>query len=196
MGLFNELLSSRWNNLASRFLPVDEQQGVTTVSPDLQLILNIQQDADLRYLLAERLAGGWTTAAAAAGQQSFAALRNPSGSGVLAVLESLTLPTAGLQFDFGIADAAGAPTSPAPQLRDGRFGVARVPSCVITQGTGLAIATSGGLTVVPAATEGYQRMAWVIPPGLAFYVRCGTVNTAFSASFLWRERGYQPGELV
>lgn len=91
---YNEILgpAARYSRGLARILGLEEQDGVTTVAPELMPVLAIESDRpEWAFLKDEVLGVGRTEVAAVANQTSFVQLFNPSGSNVLIVIEQIAV---------------------------------------------------------------------------------------------------------
>lgn len=206
MARFNELLASRYAEGLTALLGLSEQEGITTVAPELMTVVVAESDrTELSYLKQERRCWGSGAAAADAAQFSYVTLINPADSGILVTCESIVVDSSVANlFDIGWINAAAFATlsalsSASYVARDGRWGI--LNGNVAGQlrngsGTGGAIQISVNHRVRMPANE--SRPVYmgevVIPPGQGIGVTANAINVAVGASFAWRERKFLPEE--
>lgn len=146
-----------------------------------------------------RLAGtelfGWgrESQAAVAAQFSWVALRNPVGSGVVAVLEAYknesTAAYMNVNYNLGTAPLPGVGGATSGRPRDSRAAVVLAcdtafgaSAAAVGDGPGWFVAASGGEYL--ASDMGY----WVLGPGSAIVFRSTIVNVLVTGAFHWYER--------
>lgn len=207
MGKFNELLAARYNELISGLFGLQEQEGVSTVSPELMPVFMAEGErAEHSYLKYERLAAGQATVAAVAAQFGMGQLMNPVGSNLFIVVERIqvSLAAAGTLVSVGITFPQGTPlatNSNNAGARDTRWldpaSIAGKVAGQVRFGSSAAPAVYAGQTTwrVNGGVEWTDvGGVYVLTPGYGLQVQHQTVNTAFDVSFFWRERALAPEE--
>src|SRR5882762_11640733 len=125
MAIFNESLVGRYDRLGSRLHNVKGHPVHPQVSPEIQHVIVLENDRpEFRYLEGTKPLSARTAHAPGAGNIAGARLRNPAGSGVLAVVRcDVTVEGAGgFTINLGgvVADLTQVQTALAT---DTRFGV-------------------------------------------------------------------------
>lgn len=162
------------------------------------------------YLGRVRRMIGAINCAAVAAQLSQAGIFNPAGSQLLVVVDWLDIglgaaTTVELRFLVNVLAGAGivAQSAQSPDLRwaPGLPITAVVPSPVVfSEGNnaavpGLAIAT-GARYFIGASVNQPLNCKFVLPPGTGLAVICNNSNTAMGGALWWKERVFDPAELV
>lgn len=204
MGDFNEILSSRFNNLLRNFMPVDEQEGARTLNPEIQADLTLEAErAEWSWLKNERLCNGYAFKAAVVGQDSYVGLLNPANSGLI-VVPGLKVAVADIVasqgFNLSLANQAaiGAfAVSTTSLCTDSRFAAAaQAPGAQVI--TGSAVGVLGALYAfgrnASANTSIFEMPPVVLHPGFALLFTLVTANQQLTVNWQWRERGILPGE--
>lgn len=156
-----------------------------------------QLDSELHWLTDSKLAGGFVTRAADAGNQSGVGLLNPTGSGVIMVLQQVSIWGGAVDaIVVQIGTAATQTAASAGYLRDSR-GWTTTP----VRSVGQVVAHLGAFTThlgrlqLPAANT---MVDWdrpvVLIPGQRVLFATASVNITLSGSFAWRERPAAPYE--
>lgn len=157
-----------------------------TVSP-VVIVDDLSQAGEV-----ERLAFvGQIGVASGVGNQNFIRLCNPAESGVVAVVEQITVhqPNAD-QFDIALqaGSLAGA---------NGFFRDARVPgraACRSLVGTPVAAVLGPLQFDILAATDFVLDMEWILPPNTLLQIRQLNQNETLHVNFVWRERNLRPDQ--
>jgi hypothetical protein len=147
-------------------------------------------------------AAGVVAPGASAGQRGDVYLRNPTGSGVLAVVKDVTIkPTASnCTFEARIIDdVSTGSTVNDIQWTDSRKGLGTIAGG--KGGPALELAYTHNTTTTPSyfqwlnepTTAGVSPIypfpfGWVVTPGYSFNLRQEVVNMGFTASFRWTEQ--------
>jgi len=197
---FNELLSvaQRYATGLAAQLGLEEQEGVTTVGPEIMPVLELGEGMppEMRRWAGERLCGGSISqAAGGAGTFARAVLENPADTAIVAIVEEIWF---GMGASASLVDLRTAPNIVSglvglqvPTFRDTslQFGTS-APVCRVRSA---ADATSPGSTYSTWRKAGDQisvqlRHPIVLrsPGSLIVFVQ--TANIILEASFLWRER--------
>src|SRR5260370_4518533 len=91
MARFNEILVGRFNRFLQKWLSMKGGPPSPQLAPEIQPNFNFFSGAENRALESWFLYGTFSSQAAVALQNSFFQLRNPSKSGVLAVIEAIVV---------------------------------------------------------------------------------------------------------
>ena len=207
MAQYNEILAGRFNRTMQKLFGMKGPASVNELSSIVQPNYNFAGGNELRYLEAwDRFARGMQVGPVAA-QNNGIRIRNPLGSGVIAVVESIFLSelTAVLQLvtlggAFGGAQTLTDLTSLVttyyvPDSR-GRSG----GSCILSTMNNTAGLPAPIFNVVLAASANLELLdlvddQLVLLPGSAIEVFSGTVNHQLNCTFAWRERALEESEL-
>lgn len=190
------------NQLLQRRLNTDAAPAIA-VAPEVFPVFPVgQYSSELRYLAGERLCGAAAVAVTGVGLLSGVHLRNPLGSGVLAMVDMWQAnTTSGSQLQTflipGIADLANVGSSIPLDTRNSLPVATRLTTCVFS-----TEATAGA----PAAAR--QMGQWltnnntcfwpetvVLKPGDGWAMYGVAANLGFHLTLRWRERRAQPSEL-
>lgn len=206
----NEVQVGRFSSLLHKALEMGEGSPTPTLAPELFAMLALEVDRpEWAWLKAEKLCMGYDSEAAGVGARSMIGLRNPTGSGVLAVIKEI-----GATFDAAYiiltqnlgngAALAGFTAGGASAVCDFRAGVnglgyESLPTCEIIADTA-AIAGGAFMRIFPYGGLGSARMFHhihpiVLPPNSAVIVVGPTDNLAMITSFVWTERKVEPMEM-
>src|SRR5260370_42195617 len=92
MARFNEILIGRWNRYLQKLCSIKGGPPAPQLAYDITATLEIDQSAvESRFLLGWNRFGFGLQLAGAIGNPSQIRLRNPTGSGVIAVIESIII---------------------------------------------------------------------------------------------------------
>lgn len=151
-----------------------------------------QLDPELHWLAGSRLCSAHITSAADVANQSSVGLRNPSGSGVIAVIERIDLFTGAAATCIITMATITAPTgSQQGFFRDGR-GWPATPlraSCDVVSLAGAFSSTLGRVRISNVTDQQYTHLvSYILNPGERLTIAPLGVNTAIDGTFYWRER--------
>ena len=204
MAGYNEILEGRFNRASQRIFNMKGPASVNELASVIQPQISIHTDADQRFNESWESFGFILAGLSNAVNGSAVRVRNPTGSGVLALFTRIELQIAGgaaadfvvLEIGATVVDLTGAGTGIGRGL-DTR--TVRNTPLIITQNPAAGSAALGTAVsqynfvagVLNAETrrdflDGFQRV--VLLPGFAFQVRNATVNQNFQANFMWEER--------
>jgi len=207
MAQYNEILAGRFNRAMQKHFAMKGPASVNELSSIIQPNYNFAGGNENRYLEAwDRFARGIQVGPVAA-QNNGIRIRNPVGSGVIAVVESIFLSelTAVLQLvsllgQFATAQtlvdlAAVVNTYYVPDSR-GRQGA----SCILSDQNNSPGLPAPIFNVVLAASTNLELIdtiddQLVLLPGSAIEVTSNTVNHQLNCTFAWRERALEESEL-
>lgn len=205
MALFNEILASRFNRFAQKYLSMKGGPVIPTLSTDLQLVLPIQFGNDTLYLQSVDLFGAtYGSGKNAAGVSGFR-VRNPSTSGVVLNLLKFTIQTdiadAGLIFEHGasIADYTAVNTATPLDGRNARHSSAVISvNSAASVGVSLGAGTALDLVVSTPATR-YDLVTdqvadYPLLPGFALNVFGATNNVLLRGTVVYLERVLESSE--
>jgi hypothetical protein len=191
----------RFNAILGRLLGmagVEDPAGA--LSPEISPVLVLENDRPEWLFLSNQFpmaAGGVETASVA--NPTFFRIRNPVGSGIIAVIEAVNL-SASIIITDGVAqlgtqtvDMGGAM---APLVRDNRYGQI-VGSCTVSESNGGGSGTGIERFRVPINTVyNYQNLPIILKPGTNYDWGVNDVNVEVHANIRWRERPAEPYELA
>lgn len=185
-------------------------EGIERYGETLSPVIDLWHQPEWALLRGDYLVAAHLNAGPVAGEYSNVALVNPAGSGMLAVVEEVTVYCANAcLFILSRATEAVIAGTLAVQnpgyVRDSR---SATPSFVATggpvmyQGTDAAAPFAGQLwlTEESCAAASHARFGAGLPvilsPGHGLIVEAETLNIAIRANFTWRQRKALRGELV
>lgn len=191
--------SARWQNKLRAMLGIDGENPIPTVK-ELVPTAVVEQDriewgaaaGETRWMAEQgQLAGG-------AANSGLFALLNPTGSGVLAVVELVAAVCAGGSVELTIAAEATilatfaqAVTNVIP--RDTAFILNTRPACTLWTRNNLPPLGGPGFRFQNAAPP--ARDFLILRPGAGFVLQDPTLNEAVTFSWAWRERPLESGTL-
>lgn len=208
--MHNQIGNGRFSQFLSRFFTV---QGTGASAPQLASeVMPVQdvtsQETSTFFLRGERLCSAVGLAPAVAAQNSTMTLSNPTGSGMMVILDRVTVSIASparvrLNVTGISAYSNGAAVTRVfrdlrlyPALRlDG--GAAPIAACAL--GDTSAAGPADGRRIATFCGDGAQsdqEIGAVILPGQFLYLIADTQNISFEASFHWRERSATAAELT
>lgn len=197
----NALLNARYNKGVRSLFGLEEQEGITSISPELQIVSVIEGPGlEYRFNINELCFGrGLSLAAQGAGNISSWVIRNPVNSGVLAVIEEVAVSTGTTgEIQIGVLGDPVASLATVVQsvVRDTRALVSRLSTCIVSAGAGAFGGSAQWRALVLANTMAFARIGWVLRPGDGLQVSAVTDNVTLVGHFAWRERPTRPSELV
>lgn len=200
---FNEILVGRINRFAQKLLVI-KNTALRGLSPDLQMVLPLEDGVSTRYLQGwQRFMQVFSVAAGGAGTTAQGRLRNPPGSNVIGVVEYISFNmqlTDQPQVIIGAATADLGSVANLQNRMDPRGNPK--PSLIMSTGAPAASLPSGGVisvtgpatsTVIIIQTENQEIP---ILPGDALSFGSNVLNQAMSCSLMWRERVLESSELT
>lgn len=204
MAIYNEILSARFPKLAQKLFSMKGEQAVKQLTGELTLVQNLPFGVEHRFLMTESRFGAFAGATGAAGQFVAFRLRNPSNSGLVAIVEKLQVSSGTAQsiaIDLSSVNALGDFGTVLPSQRlDARLGAAPQSSLTNTQTATKPIALGATIAQISAqANVGFdliltddQELA--ILPGDAFGVGNTVAASQMQWSVWWRERPLEESE--
>lgn len=179
-------------------------------SPQLSGDITPQFQLDDANYLENRFVASWFSfagivgvAAGGAGNRSAVQIFNPSGSGIVAVIEKLSIQTTAIDQPQVTRQAPGPSNLTAGVAQGARDSRISKTSTVLLKssvnagainGFGMwAGATLGATSIDVILTENEEL---VLMPGDFYTVWVNTLNQGENVSFFWRERALEEGELL
>lgn len=202
MARYNEIQVGRFNRFLQKLLSMKGPASLSQLAPELQLVISAWSGVEDRYLQGWETFGSTFSQAAVAASAGGVRLRNPSGSGMVAVIvaaighgDGLSAYTMGLQHqvqpvDLGtIIPLTGAALDPRGRPQPTMIASSASPA---TAQTGLF--EKQAPTSVSVDFINYEDQSVMVLPGTAVQIQMTDLNKAMSASFMWRERTLEDSE--
>jgi hypothetical protein len=202
MALYNEILAGRFNRLLQKMLQLKGPAPAPQLSSEITPALDVEDiPVELRVLMNYNLYGVALQVPAVAAQNAGAQLRNPLGSGVIAVIEQIFFSASAAS----VAAVTTAYNNPANMTnsfvgtrRDLRAqGTSQIPSSgnnFADLAFGLYQGTFAAASMTPLILDRHQEIP--VLPGQAVRVNNSTQNTQTWISIIWRERAIEESELT
>jgi len=192
----NEIQVGRYSALLHKLLDMKEGAPSPTLATDIFPVMVLETDRpEWKFLAGERLCFMRWYDNATAGEYSVIGIRNPAGSGVLLVTESiLVAPNAAGDWSMGIRGNTTVDATNPGRTRDTRTAAQTttgqiieltqvgVPAYPMYQGS--ILANDPWLFEVPV----------VLTPGWELVIWPGAQNVSMECSFAWRERPLESSE--
>jgi len=198
----SEIQGGRWDRVLRHLFPVKAQAVAPAVANEIMPTMELQRfDPDLYHLRGERLLMGGAIIGPVAAQYSQVNLRNDSAD-KLVIVEHITCTSASGSDQFRVAvgnNAVGTAQSVyGRDMRDGLVITAGSVAGVVRSSTEVAAITGNGLLFGVWATLDLVQCSvpFVLAPTHALFVAMITSNRGLLASFAWRERPFEPGEVL
>jgi hypothetical protein len=202
MALYNEILTGRHNRFIQKLFGIKGRPPAPQLSGDIQMSHAIFAGEETRYLESWRrfalsLNIGPTAAQTEAGQ-----LRNPAGSNVIAVLESISMTgsvatTMTISEAFtGVADLINIFAAASLDPRQGTVTGSVMQASTSAGGAvdlGVSVRRCGIGTVFSELMLA-ENQGWPLLPGQAYRFRQETVNMQTILCITYRERFLEEGE--
>lgn len=204
---FNQLLgvAQRYARGVAAQLGQEEQLGVSTVTPELQVVLETGggMPPEMRRFAGEKLCSGGALIAASAANISKVGLSNPVGSRILAIVTEIIVNNLSTAVRWAVRSGGesgfvGVVISGVRDLRYSSVGSLAAPICQLR--TDNTSPGSSGFVVgeifLPATPEiVYFRHPHIIPPGSGLHISSSAINFGAHATFIWIERPGSDKEL-
>jgi hypothetical protein len=203
MARYNEILIGRWNRYLQKLCSIKGGPPSPQLASEIAPTFDVEKPAvESRYLLGWNRFGFGLQILGAVGNPSQIRLRNPTGSGVIAVIESIIVyqsPNDRIQLTY-TATAADLVAQTVIPL-DGRSGTSsssvRVSNSNAAATAGLAVYQDiAGISASPPqqvlVTENQEIS---IAPGFAWGAQTVAANISLTANVIWRERAIEESEL-
>lgn len=196
--LMNNIGQPRFSAMLSRLMGM-KGQGMASapmLAPEIGPSVDVNQmdDVTLPFLRQEKLLASYAGVAAVVGEFARYRVRNPAGSGVLVVIDSIMcISTAAARYGstFAVTDET---TAARLNPRDLRW--PQTSTSIFSRGTNVAAITDTVFGYINALDASVRRVDAVIPPGAAFYLTLETANISANVGFMARERNVQSDELA
>lgn len=193
---------ARYNNLLGRLLSMAGLEATAAdLSPEISPVIVMESDRPEWLFLSGQRRIGFVSSQNAGAAAPVVRLRNPVGSGVLAVIEKIggmveaALMRVNLQIGGDIGDLTT--VSPGFQL-DSRYGFAQGGSALICSAEALgAVSVGNGIEIAfPSANVPYKflQTPLILAPGSHVDISLSAIG-AFQAIVQWRERELQKYEV-
>lgn len=199
MAIYNEILAARYARMLQKLFSMKGPVPAKQLAGEIQPVFPFFAGAELRILEGWNLFGFTVTAGPVAAQNSACRFRNPSNSGVIAVVTRISFQpgaadTVNLDLGAQTADLATV-TVPGPWDPRSTF----VGSTIITsQSTNVAAFGTniwkGNILAQDTPIMQYEGQEIPILPGQALQGRTTTVNNAVVMNVWWRERVLEDSE--
>jgi hypothetical protein len=203
MARYNEIQVGRYNRSLQKLLSMKGPAALESLQPELVAVINTFYGTENRYL------EGWdtfslgTADAGTSGNLSAIRIRNPVGSGIVAVLTKANVSVAVseiVRMSFGsIAGDLSVVVTPSGSNLDLRG--RPFPTCVIshqsTAGTADSIRVIDDILLPTNTPYDFivdSEAQLPLLPGSAYDIVGETVTTAIHGSFRWRERVLEESE--
>ena len=212
------ILNGRYARQLQRKWGLKGGNVVVDCSPEIMAVHNASSPPlEDRYLMDDRSVLGWVGGGAGAGT-AVAQLKNPSGSGCLAIIECITwnyttvAGTGALQIRSGTTQIANVTVSGNASWRDTRVGAGNTPNpgnpvCLLQLDTADApsdtiVGTLSPMTQLPIAKSvgGHVQSAdngvcgLVLSPGGVWKFSASEAATNLNLTLYWRERPLEDAE--
>jgi hypothetical protein len=203
MARFNEILVGRYNRYLQKLLSMKGQASLVTLSDEMFVALPLFTGVENRYLEGWERFAVFNRVAAVAAQIQGVRLRNPSGSNVVACIESIKITNDTAAADSPVVERGPttADLATVTALSTNRLDPRGRPQPTLIRSTGDV--TASRLTGVWQAsfpanshTDFIQDEAQEIPllPGDAIQGLTNVTNQVVIVSFVWRERFLEDSE--
>lgn len=201
MAKFNEILVGRFNRFLQKVLSMKGGPPAPQLATEIGLNIEMFQadDLDYRWTAQIRSFANLLTSPAVAAQLSAARLFNPVTSGVVIVLEKITIAGGGNDVTVTRGPFPGAnlaaPVSGAnrdARIVGGSAAQLSVSSAAATTGANIWLA--GAVATADVILDEHQEIAVV--PGDQVTVWGLVVNAQIRATFFWRERVLEESEVT
>lgn len=190
----------RYGQILGRLLSMSGVEDVAgDLSPEISPVLVLEADRpEWLFLAGQFLLAGAGVQVALAANPSFFRIRNPVGSGIIAVVESIDVSAAAIITD-GVATIGTATIDRANVMgslvRDTRWG-SIVGTCLVSNDNGGSVGSGIERFRAPINT-GYRfnNMPVVLAPGSHLDYGANDSNIELHVNIRWRERPAEPYEL-
>lgn len=200
-GEWNEILEGGLNQALAKRLGMQTGSPSPVIMPEMGAALVLENDRpEWAWLKQDIYCSARSSQAAVAAQFTIAALCNPTGSGIVAVVELIeTTPAAStglIKVRDGGAVAGTLVTSAVRDARGIPIGGTARGACVMTVSTLAGATPEAAVAWFPASASYAFAQPIVLRPGSHVLVELATANIASnSVAFHWHERAGLPGEL-
>lgn len=209
MARFNEILAGRLNRAIQKFTGIKGSPPAPQLSSEMMATFPFFWGVENRYLEGWNMHSWDIVFAASAANLNAAMLRNPVGSGIIAVFVKVvaanfqsTSDSYTMSLGPRTTDLPTASPIPAPSNFDRRSGSSQRSNLIgsIQQAAGPGTAPPDRASVAVLGTTFYDFIVdaceeFPMLPGDAIAMRNGTVNQATAYTFWWRERPLEDSEV-
>lgn len=201
MAFFNAIGQPRFNSPLIRFFGMKIMGAAApSLAPEIapSFDVNQQDDPTLYFLRGENLFQVAVQVAAAVGNYSQVNIRNPTGSGVLCVIERLMVNCGAATYGLGkIAadpgDYASVPGAIPADTR--RAGVSQNSPIRVTQQNTVAVGFSTPWTLAQLNQNVPVETRLILSPGFALLLQSASVNTLMTVEVAYKFRAIPAEEL-
>jgi hypothetical protein len=198
--LFNAIGQPRWNSPLVRFFGMKiGGAAAPSLAPEIAPSFDVNQmdDPQLLYLRGERRGGYGGILTAAVGFYGTAAIRNPAGSGILVIVESVLASVTGNPAYYSISQISDLTSAGSANSFDARYGTNSQTTARYTfRNDSAGPLTGARLGVIPAGQMDPINVGAVLPPNYAFIVETANVNAQMIWAISFRERAIPAEELA
>lgn len=205
MAVYNEIGIGRWNRFIQKLTDMKGGPPARQLSSEIQFAHGIFHGCENRYLEQWERFGILINQNAVAAQSSDFRLRNPAGSNVVAVVESIIVANTNAATAFQVfvengRNVAGDLAVIVGNANSGLDNRGRATPTLISSttnngaGLGAAFMVINLLANVTAQMIVTDNQEVPILPGSAIQVSTNTVNVSLGVSMIWRERFLEPAE--
>jgi hypothetical protein len=202
MARYNEILVGRFNRALQKLLSIKGEPPAPQLATDFQPSISFPLGAEFRYLESWGLFGGGDQQAATATVVSGWRLRNPVGSNMIGVIQLLKFSTG--TADLVTLESGVAATDLSAIVSTSPLDSRCAPKPVLILSRSAAVSAPGisqigrfdlpALTLTSVIDDTIQELP--VLPGRAVQIRSNAVNLNLTATFQWRERPLEEGELI
>lgn len=200
MQVFNAIGQPRWNSPLVRFFGMKiGGAAAPSLAPEIapSFDVNQQDDAQLAFLRGEKRASYGAQINAAPGFYTTAALRNPTGSGVLVIVRRIVGYSTGGWVNVSLSQISDLTNAGSCTAMDTRWGANNLTSARYTFRNDSAGPLSGArIAQLRNGIETYQDMPVVLSPGFALILETSVVNLDLTFAFEFIERTIPAEELA
>lgn len=190
--------TGRFDNLLSRLLGISGVEKVAgDLSPEISAVLTLECDRpEWGYLADVKHMGAGFSQAALAGNPTYARIRNPLNSGVLAVVRL----TCSFTTTVPVRELIGTATTDRANLKqtfptDSRWRVGTGGTLICSSDNAASAGSTCGYIDLLANTQQPEVHTYVLAPGSHIDIGTDTVNVLGAFTFNWTERPLLPYEL-
>ena len=200
MAIFNEILSPRFQNAIKKLCSMKGGQGARQLSGEIMPVFPMFFGVENRWLEQWESFGATVFQAAVATFFSQVRLRNPSGSGVVAVIYKISIVESATDSPFLVTGPQAADLATGIVLSNNRWDARGRPQPTMslsrTAAAALAANTWQGALLANVNLDVIVDDDQNIPllPGDAITVACNTVNQGITVNLWWRERILEESE--
>lgn len=203
MARYNEILVGRLNRSFQKMLSMKGEPPAPQLSTEIQPVIALPLGAEFRYLESWNRYGSFSSFGAVALQNTGIAFRNPSTSGVIAVVEKLVMQVtvatvAGVNIAMVTTAANYANLSANARRLDARQ-IGNSPIVISTDNNVALGGNAYNIYHLDTANRDYEiilheHQEITVLPGDRLTMVTGDVNTGFAVNFVWRERNLEESE--